>query len=223
MEGGDEPANKQQESRGFEAAVSRAGRGLGGSLLRCPLQFNISPVARNDHEEVKPPEEVEDQRHEEFELGSLVVHGERERVRVNILPLHPASPVSNSFPDTGHRAQIQQHPEKRRDDNGDLWQVIAVDVDVDDQADKGGGAHENHPVPLPTPPDRPESLFCGQVHAAMPGEIEQGEHQGEAVKDTEGDADVPASANVVDGGVTGRLISEAAIGEDIVWRVWLEE
>lgn len=215
VEGNGKPAGEQHEGSALEAAVGGAWGGVALGLLDGSLKFNVAPVAGDDQEEVEPPPEIEEQRHPELESRPLVVHGQGEGVGIDVLPLHPASPVPDSLPDAGQGTHVEQHPEEGGDDDGDLRQVVSVDVDANNQADEAGDRHGNHPVPLPPPADRSESLLGREIHAAVPGEVHEGEHQANAVDGSKGDADEAARVDGIDGRVAGGHVDKAAIGKDI--------
>lgn len=196
-----QPAHEQQEGSGLEPVVGCAGGSSEAGLLGGALQFQAAPIARDAHEEVEPPPQVEEEGHPKLELCPLVIHLESEGIRVDVLSLLPAAPVADGLPDGGHCTEVHEVPEEGGEDDWDLGEVIAVDVDVCDEADEAGGAHCDHPVPLPSPANGPEALLGGQEHAAMPAEADECEHQGHAEDDGQADADEAPGRYGLDGRV----------------------
>ncbi len=121
-EHGEPPANNETERPGFEATVGGSRHGLEFGLFGVALAFYATPVSGDNEEEAlshllastytsrkvpktyQPQPKVEAQRHQELDPSPPVALRQYEGVRVDELPFHPATPVSDSLPEQGHGA-----------------------------------------------------------------------------------------------------------------------
>ncbi len=130
--------------------------------------------------------------------------------------------MAHRLPHDGHGADLRQEPEEGAEHDGQLGDVVAVDVDVGDQADEGGHAHEDAPVPLPAAPDGPEALLGRQEEPAVLAQHHEREHEREREGHGEAQRDLGARADGVYGRVAPRGVDEGAIGVEQRRRVGRE-
>ena len=105
--------------------------------------------------------------------------------------------MADRLPGQGQRSLAREEPEEDGNDDGQFLEIVAVDVDVGEEADEGAGADEAGPVPLPAAADGVEAALLGEVEGAMLGEGGDGQDEGEAVEDGKGDAGEAAGADGV--------------------------
>jgi len=87
--------------------------------------------------------------------------GEQKRVWIDVLPLHPTAPMPDRLPYNSHGPYLHEVPKEARQDDRKLWKKVTVDVDRGEQTDQSAGASEYGPIPLPSPPNRPEAFRGG--------------------------------------------------------------
>lgn len=123
------------------------------------------------------------------------------------------------LPDDGRGAHLHQIPKEVGEDEGQLGEIVSIDVDAGEEADHGGCARPRGPVPLPSPADGVEALLGGEVEAAMLVEVDQGEDEGDTKDHGVADGDARAGSDGVDGGVARRVVGERAVGEEVGGRM----
>lgn len=84
--------------------------------------------------------------------------------------------MSDGFPGQRQSPLAKEKPEEDSKDEGQLLQVVTVDVYVGEEADEAAGTNEASPVPLPAPADWIEASLLGQMQPAMFGQRRHGQH-----------------------------------------------
>lgn len=119
--------------------------------------------------------------------------------------------MSDGFPDQGQSTVADEEPEEDSDNNGQLLDVVAIDIYVDEETDEGGGADERAPVPLPATADGVEASINGEMEAAVLGQSSKGEDKANTESDGHTNASVSTGSNRVDGAPALGCIDPAAV------------
>lgn len=216
------PADQEAKGGNPESCVCRRRLRPNEGLLRRALQLDTGPRARNNEEEVQPPPQVEPQGDVKLKLGSGIIILQCVDVGVADLPLRPASPVTNGFPHQGDDSHLHQVPEKDGQDDGDLHDVVALDINVGEETDESKGADHRAPIPLPPAADWEITLFLGQKEAAVLAKVDDDEDETEREEGSEGNASLAAGADGVERSVARSRIHKTSIGVDVGSGIRLE-
>jgi len=166
-------------------------------------------------------ESVEDERHVELRLASLVVLRQGKWVRVDQLSLLPTSPVPHAFPHYSQSAGNHHVPEDAVQHQRPLRQVVSVDIDAGEPARHGIRRDPTHPVPLPSPSNRVEALLRRQEEMSMFAQVDQGKHDTNRKENAKCDAWDGAAANALLWSIAGCRVEECAVGQEMRGE-WLE-
>ena len=70
--------------------------------------------------------------------------------------------MAHGLPRHGQNTHAHQVVEEDGDDDGQLLQIVTVDIDVEEKADDAAGANKGAPVPLPATADGIEAARGGR-------------------------------------------------------------
>jgi len=121
--------------------------------------------------------------------------------------------MPHGLPNRRHGRLPHAEEEQVLEDDGQVLQIVPINIDCGDAADHPGGGHDAHPVPRPPPPDEPEALRLADELLAVLGQVHQREHDGYPEEGAESDAEVPARLDRQDRHRARGAVGEGAIGE----------
>ena len=123
-------------------------------------------------------------------------------------------PMSCTLPHSREKARNHKIPEQSLYDDPTAQQVVSIDINSRDAADGPACRYEQHPVPLPSPPDCSEPLLLRQKQAAVPMQAQQRKHDGDGEQDAERNPRAPPMLDSVERNIARGSVEDGSVRED---------
>lgn len=119
--------------------------------------------------------------------------------------------MSDGLPYGSQQPRHHQVVEKGIENDGQILQIISVDVDAGNAAYDPARRDERQPIPLPPPANGPESLFTRQKQSSMLPQVDQGERDTGREEAGKSHPEAPSFRDAVIRIVTRRAVDEGAV------------
>lgn len=131
--------------------------------------------------------------------------------------------MPHTLPNSRHERRHQQGIKHTLHDQRRALQVVPIDINAHEAADRATDRHDKQPIPLDPSPQGPPAAVHGQVASSVLARVDEREEDAEREEEGEGEAEGRVLADVVDGRVAGGAVHDGAVLQEEVGFEGLED